>query len=829
MPGIKRRNFLQGLGATALAGSLTGLVPRSASAMHSYGANPVLLNKRAGVVKYHSCLRNCADRCLMKFRVQDGRMTYVSGAEEQFKTGSCPCVKGLTYVEYTYAPDRILHPMERIGEKGSHKWRRISWEEAWDKLIKKTHEVIDKYGSEAILPYSYSGNYGAIGMRAADRFFNRVGASYLDRVVCTEAGVWGYGSVQGTTDGPDPEEIPNCDCYVSWGFNETVSNVHGIKLINMARDRGAKVLAVNPNRTPICSQADVYLQPKPATDAWVAVGVMKYLLAHEEMIDREFLDTCCIGADEAIARVNSVSWDDIVKVTGLERREIEKFADIYGKSKRCIIRGGYGMQRNYNGARMTRAIAIMHALRGMFDKPACGIIYDNVRPITGMNVFAGRGNRFIRKDIQHINMTDLDQALRKDKPTTEGRPIKPIHMLVCYNGNPVAVSPNVNELVKNLKRDDLYVVGFDMIMTDTLEYCDLILPASTQFETDDVIGDYHSWYVQICEKVIEPVGESKPNWDFFAEYGRRMGFTEQEFKDTPLDMKLPGFGKGAIPVKGGKPADLFTYDDWAVRYLSNAAEQFKGLPEVTDEDRRFAGLERAMKMVRPLLKPAEAARVEALLSRGGYYEADSRYAGEFMKNGGGKFLQFFNPAMPAVRHCFSGKPYPGVPVAEEARFFNGEAWRQRWSRKDYPLLFSSFKPILRSNYSVAFEHCTEISPENFVHMHRVTAQKFGLKNGDKVRIASPNGVDVKGVLMVDEAVTPGAVCVAHAYGHTAYGAENRVVDGKTVPGIAARAGGTAVNQMIPRDPTRPGRYGMLNDYWAACNCRTGIPVKVVKA
>lgn len=163
MPGIKRRNFLQGLGATALAGSLTGLVPRSASAMHSYGANPVLLNKRAGVVKYHSCLRNCADRCLMKFRVQDGRMTYVSGAEEQFKTGSCPCVKGLTYVEYTYAPDRILHPMERIGEKGSHKWRRISWEEAWDKLIKKTHEVIDKYGSEAILPYSYSGNYGAIG------------------------------------------------------------------------------------------------------------------------------------------------------------------------------------------------------------------------------------------------------------------------------------------------------------------------------------------------------------------------------------------------------------------------------------------------------------------------------------------------------------------------------------------------------------------------------------------------------------------------------------------------------------------------------------------
>lgn len=194
MPSISRRTLLQGTGAMAVVGSLSGLIPETAHAMNSLGAKPELLNKRAGTVKYHSCLRNCADRCLMKFRVQDGRMTYVSGAEKQAKTGTCPCVKGLTYVEYTYAPDRILHPMERIGEKGSHKWRRITWEEAWAKLITKTKEVVAKYGPEAVLPYSYSGNYGAIGMHASgERFFNRLGASYLDRLVCTEAGVWGYG------------------------------------------------------------------------------------------------------------------------------------------------------------------------------------------------------------------------------------------------------------------------------------------------------------------------------------------------------------------------------------------------------------------------------------------------------------------------------------------------------------------------------------------------------------------------------------------------------------------------------------------------------------
>ena len=546
MPSISRRTLLQGTGAMAVVGSLSGLIPETAHAMNSLGAKPELLNKRAGTVKYHSCLRNCADRCLMKFRVQDGRMTYVSGAEKQAKTGTCPCVKGLTYVEYTYAPDRILHPMERIGEKGSHKWRRITWEEAWAKLITKTKEVVAKYGPEAVLPYSYSGNYGAIGMHASgERFFNRLGASYLDRLVCTEAGVWGYGSVQGTTDGPDPDEIPNCDCYISWGFNETVSNVHGIKLINQMRDKGGVVLAVNPNRTPICSQADVYLQNYPGSDAWVATGVMKYLIAHDETIDHEFLDKCCIGADKVFEKVNSVKWEDIERVTGCKRAEIEKFAALYGKSKNCIIRGGYGMQRNYNGARMTRAIAIMHALRGMFDRPNAGIIYDNVRSITGMNNFDGRGNYFLTGKEQHVNMTDLDQALKAKNPTSQNlidnhttppQPIKPIHLFFFYNGNPVAVSPNVNQVIENLKRDDLYVVGFDMIMTDSMEYCDLVLPASTQFETDDIIGDYHGWFLQICEKVIEPVGESMPNWDFFAEWGRRMGFKDQAVKDTSFDI-----------------------------------------------------------------------------------------------------------------------------------------------------------------------------------------------------------------------------------------------------------------------------------------------------
>ena len=703
MPSISRRTLLQGTGAMAVVGSLSGLIPETAHAMNSLGAKPELLNKRAGTVKYHSCLRNCADRCLMKFRVQDGRMTYVSGAEKQAKTGTCPCVKGLTYVEYTYAPDRILHPMERIGEKGSHKWRRITWEEAWAKLITKTKEVVAKYGPEAVLPYSYSGNYGAIGMHASgERFFNRLGASYLDRLVCTEAGVWGYGSVQGTTDGPDPDEIPNCDCYISWGFNETVSNVHGIKLINQMRDKGGVLLAVNPNRTPICSQADVYLQNYPGSDAWVATGVMKYLIAHDETIDHEFLDKCCIGADKVFEKVNSVKWEDIERVTGCKRAEIEKFAALYGKSKNCIIRGGYGMQRNYNGARMTRAIAIMHALRGMFDRPNAGIIYDNVRSITGMNNFDGRGNYFLTGKEQHVNMTDLDQALKAKNPTSQNlidnhttppQPIKPIHLFFFYNGNPVAVSPNVNQVIENLKRDDLYVVGFDMIMTDSMEYCDLVLPASTQFETDDIIGDYHGWFVQICEKVIEPVGESIPNWDFFAEWGRRMGFKEQAFKDTSFDIMR--------------------------QLLNTKAPWYK---DVTLERLQK---EKWIKLPYPSSVPVRSG------GKCGTESGKIELYSEMMKRAG------FDPVidlglceddMPEVEKKLPFRLLsPGIPQRVNSSFYNVK----------YIRAFNAYE--------------CEISPED--------AQKLGIKMGDRVRLTNQRG-EAYFIARVSTRVSPGVVRTA---------------------------------------------------------------------
>ncbi len=396
---------------------------------------------------------------------------------------------------------------------------------------------------------------------------------------------------------------------------------------------------------------------------------------------------------------------------------------------------------------------------------------------------------------------------------------------INWRSNPLYSAASIDARVQQSLADpkDLpLIVGIDCYINETNRFADYIIPDRVMYEEyacDRTWGNYHQ-----CVVAGVPVLEPRT---VLNKKGRHVCM-EEFLIDCALALKLPGFGKGAIPVKDGKPADLLSFDDWHVRYLSNVAEQCPALPKVTEEDRAFAGLTRAMKFVSPRLSKEQAAKVEALLSRGGYYDRAPRYEGNFMKNGGGKCLQFFNPAMPLLHHAYSGKTYPGVPVLEEPKFFNGQTWRRHWPQKDFPLLFTSFKPILRSNYSVAFERCVEVSPQNFICINTKTAQKLELKTGDKVRITSGNGRPAEGVVQCDEGVVPGAVCVPHAYGHTAYGAEDRVIDGKAIPGIKARAGGTAVNQMVPHDPTRKGKTAMLNDYWAGGNCRTGIPVRIEK-
>lgn len=397
--------------------------------------------------------------------------------------------------------------------------------------------------------------------------------------------------------------------------------------------------------------------------------------------------------------------------------------------------------------------------------------------------------------------------------------------LINWRSNVLYSAASISSVVERNLADPSQLplfVAIDCYMNETNRYADYFIPDRVMFEE---YGCDRSWGAFMLS-VAAGAPLVTPRTPKTAA-GQHVCM-EQFLIDLALAMDLPGFGKGAIPTADGRKVDLLVFEDWHARYLANAAAQCARLPKVSDEDREWAGLAYSMQPLRPRLRPQEAAKVEALLSRGGYYEKAERYEGDFIKGGGGKFLQFYNAAMVALRHCHSGENYPGVPVYQPPRMWNGDTWEKHWPKRDFPLLFSSYKPTLRSNYSVAYDRCVEVTPRNFVYMNTKTAAALGLKKGDPVRIVSGNGVPAAGELFTDLGVAEGAVCVSHGFGHRAFGADARVIDGKPLPALARRGGGTAVNSMIPHDPTRPGKASMLNDYYAGVNCRQGIPVRVEK-
>ncbi|USD39101.1 molybdopterin dinucleotide binding domain-containing protein [Ferrimonas sp. SCSIO 43195] len=408
---------------------------------------------------------------------------------------------------------------------------------------------------------------------------------------------------------------------------------------------------------------------------------------------------------------------------------------------------------------------------------------------------------------------------------TNGNPYS-AKALVNWRSNALYSASSINHKVEQTLADPARLplfVAIDCYMNETNRYADYFIPDRVMFEeyaADRMWGAFNLGVVAGAPLVTPRTVKNAAGHHVCM---------EQFVIDLAMAMSLPGFGKGAIAAADGRKVDLLAFEDWHARYLANVAAQCSTLPAVSDEDRQWAALDYSMTPLRSRLNDVEASQVEALLSRGGYYESGERYDGDFINGGGGKLLQIYNADMAQLRHCHSGEYYPGTPVYQPNRFWNGDSWEQHWPVSDYPLLFSSYKPTLRSNYSAAFDRCAELTPTNFVYLHSETAAAQGLKNGDTVRVISGNGTPAEGVVQADSGVAKGAVCVSHTFGHKqAYGADSRSIDGQVLEGLPHRGGGTAVNQMVPHDPTRPGEVSMLNDYYAGTNCRHGIPVRIEK-
>lgn len=473
------------------------------------------------VIYRSTCSKNCPDTCCLLTHVKDNRIVKVEGDSTHPITRGFLCSKGYMFKEQVYSRERILYPMKRIGRKGEGKFKRISWESAYTIIVKKLKEVKKHYGSEAVLPYSYSGTMGIVNRYFPYRFFNRYGASRLEGDLCDAAGATALQYVYGTTVGMDPLDFLNSKVIVLWGKNAAWTNLHGFRIVQEAREKNeAKVVVIDPIKTFTASKADIHLQPYPGTDSALALGMMNVIIS-KKLYDKEFIEKHTTGFDRLTERVKSFTPDEVEKITQVPSSQIIEVAELYAKRKPVALQIGAGMQRNINGGEMIRAISCLPALTGNLGFKGAGFLYSN-GAFWELNFDKITGKHLAPKiKRRSINMVQLGEALldRNIKP--------PIKFLFIYNSNPAAVCPNQTKVREGLSRRDLFTVVHEIFQTDTVDYADIVLPATSFFEQLDIHFPYFGLYVAINEKAIDPLGESKSNIDLFRELAKRMGYTDK--------------------------------------------------------------------------------------------------------------------------------------------------------------------------------------------------------------------------------------------------------------------------------------------------------------
>ena len=459
--------------------------------------------------------------------VKEGKIVKVKGDPNHPLTQGFLCPKAERYVDYIYGKDRILYPHKSVGKKGEGKFKRISWNEAYSVILRNLKGIEKQYGAEAVLPYDYSGNLaGVVNHYFPYRFFNKYGSSILLHTICSAAGKVAFNYTYGTYSGMDPLELLNSKLIIAWGFNPAWTNPHGFNLIRKARKNNqAKFIVIDPVKTETALKADLHLQPYPGTDSALALAIMNEIIS-KGLYDKEFVDNYTVGFNKLAERVKEYPPERGAKTTGVATSDIVRVAELYATVKPAAIHVGLALQRNVNGGEMVRAISCLPALTGNLGKKGAGFIYSNTlyKPIdlnAIQGVFLGTG-----KKRRTINMIKLGEVLLD--PDLE----PPIKMLFVFNSNPAAVCPDQNKVRQGLSREDLFTVVHDVFFTDTVDYADIALPATTFFEQKDVNFSYYGLYVSINEKAIDPLGESKSNHQLFTELAERMGYTEKPFLET---------------------------------------------------------------------------------------------------------------------------------------------------------------------------------------------------------------------------------------------------------------------------------------------------------
>ncbi len=473
------------------------------------------------------CPHDCPSQCALSVTIEDGRVVDVAGDPTHPFTQGVICGKVHDYAERLYAPTRVQTPLRRLVAKGEGRFEPISWETALEEIAGQWRRVIAQWGGEAILPYSYGGTLGLIQYWAGHPLFHTLGASQLDRTICIATAYAGWMATLGTVAGNDAEQLVDSDLVVLWGINASHTHINLMTLVKRARKRGAFVVCIDPYRTATARSADLYLQPRPGTDGALALGIMHVLIA-EGLIDRDYIARATLGFGPLAESVRAYDPTRVSAITGLSAEEIVSLARRYGATKASFLRVGIGLSRHDNGGATCRAIACLPALTGAYADPAGGALLSSSRTF-GLDLGA-----LERRDLmpatapRTINMTRLGRALTDP----EMRP--PVKALYVYNSNPASIAPNQELVLRGLAREDLFVVVHEQHLTDTTDYADIVLPATTSMEHVDLYKSYGHLYVQLAEPVVEPVGEARSNWQTVRLLARAMGVRDPHFaKDEP--------------------------------------------------------------------------------------------------------------------------------------------------------------------------------------------------------------------------------------------------------------------------------------------------------
>lgn len=477
------------------------------------------------------CPHDCPDTCAMSVTVEDGRITKVTGEADHPFTQGFLCIKTNYYLERLYSPLRVKYPMRRVGPKGSGQFERMSWDEALETIAERFKQISQEYGAEAILPYSYAGTMGLLSNASMDRrFFNYMGASLLDRTICSTAGKVGYGYTMGGSLGTDPESIVNAKLIIAWGTNPVSTNVHLMPFINEAKKRGAKLVTVDPHRSKTADQSDLFIQPYPGTDAALALAMMQVIIS-EGLHDQQFIDENTVGFDLLAERAAEYTPERAEAICGVPAQQIRDFARLYATAQPSFIRLSYGINRHTNGGMMIRTVTCLPALVGAWAYEGGGALLSSSGAFP-LNRVALEKPYFLRRHgklPRTINMIKLGEAL-----TQYHEP--PVKALFVYNSNPAAVAPNSRKVIAGLEREDLFTVVHEQVMTDTARYADIVLPAPTTFECLDLHAAYGHLYVQLSEPAIPPLGEVLANTEVFRRLAASMGFDDPAFEDTDEDL-----------------------------------------------------------------------------------------------------------------------------------------------------------------------------------------------------------------------------------------------------------------------------------------------------